>query len=161
MTTFDLEDDTVMSYCMYIVRQLNLTYPPTNWTEAKDLFSKINERSLWIFIHNGSKKLKKKRKNKIKSILWYSYLNNYFDDILAVIEALEYQLKHNMLKVSIKDTGKSHLKWYFNTQFYCLYIVWKVKIQLRKYINKFWYSYPVLITCWEKNDDEKITALLF
>ena len=43
---FDLEDDTVMSYCMYIVRQLNLTYPPTNWTEAKDLFSKINERSL-------------------------------------------------------------------------------------------------------------------
>ena len=46
LITFDLEDDTVMSYCMYIVRQLNLTYPPTNWTEAKDLLSKINERSL-------------------------------------------------------------------------------------------------------------------
>ena len=46
LLTFDLEDDTVMSYCMYIVRQLNLTYPPTNWTEAKDLFSKINER--WL-----------------------------------------------------------------------------------------------------------------
>ena len=45
LTAFDLEDDTVMSYCMYIVRQLNLRYPPTNWAEAKDLFSKINERS--------------------------------------------------------------------------------------------------------------------
>ena len=39
LLTFDLEDDTVMSYCMYIVRKLNLIYPPTNWTEAKDLFS--------------------------------------------------------------------------------------------------------------------------
>ena len=43
---FDLEDDTVVSYCKYIVRQLNLTYSPTNGTEAKDLFSKINGRSL-------------------------------------------------------------------------------------------------------------------
>ena len=46
LITFDLEDDTVMSYCTYILRQLNLTYPPINWTEAKDLFSKIDERSL-------------------------------------------------------------------------------------------------------------------
>ena len=48
--------------------------------------------------------------NKIKKILLCTYLNNYFDEILAVIEALEYQLKHNMLKVSIKDTGKNRLK---------------------------------------------------
>ena len=38
LITFDLEDNAVMSYCMYIVRQLNLTYPPINWTDAKDLF---------------------------------------------------------------------------------------------------------------------------
>ena len=29
LITWDPEDDTVMSYCMYIVRQLNLTYHPT------------------------------------------------------------------------------------------------------------------------------------
>ena len=50
--------------------------------------------------------------NKIKKLLLNSYLNNYFDEILAVIEALEYQLKHNMLKVNIKDTGKNRLKPY-------------------------------------------------
>ena len=48
--------------------------------------------------------------NKIKKILLFTYLNNYFDEILAVIEALEYQLKHNTLKVSIKDTGENRLK---------------------------------------------------
>ena len=41
---------------------------------------------------------------------WTFYFNNYFDDILAVIEVLENQLKHNMLKVSIKGTGKNRLK---------------------------------------------------
>ena len=30
LITFDLEDDIVMSYCMYIERQLDLTYTPTN-----------------------------------------------------------------------------------------------------------------------------------
>ena len=80
-----------MSYCMYVVRQLNLTYPPTNWTEVR--FKK------------NSKKM-----NKIKKIFLYTYLNNQFDEILVVIEVLEYQLKHNMLKVSIKTTGKNHLK---------------------------------------------------
>ena len=78
--------------------------------------------------------------NKIKKIFLYTYLNNYFDYILAVIEALEYQLKHNMLKFSIKDTVKNRWKWYFNAQFYRLHIVWKVKFRLRRYINKFWSS---------------------
>ena len=90
---------------MYIVR--HLTYSPTNWTEAKDLFSEINKSSLWIFIHNGT----------IKNILLYIYLNNYLDETLAVTEVLEYLLKHNTLKVSIKDTRKNRLKRYFNTQF--------------------------------------------
>ena len=35
-----------MSYCMYIVQQLNLVYPLTNWTEAKDLISKTDTISL-------------------------------------------------------------------------------------------------------------------
>ena len=30
LITFDLEEDILMSYCMYIVRQLDLTYTPTN-----------------------------------------------------------------------------------------------------------------------------------
>ena len=61
--------------------------------------------------------------NKIKNVLLYTYLNSYFDEILALIETLEYQLKHNMLKVNIEDTGKNRLKWSFNTQFCCFYIV--------------------------------------
>ena len=58
----------------------------------------------FLFI-KAQKKLQKM--NKIKKIFLYTYLNNYFDYILAVIEALEYQLKHNMLKFSIKDTVKN------------------------------------------------------
>ena len=48
--------------------------------------------------------------NKIKKILMHTYLKNYLDEILAVTEAVEYQLEHNMLKVSITDTGKKRLK---------------------------------------------------
>ena len=63
--TFDLDDDTVMSYCVYIVQQLNLAYPLTNWTEAKDLFSIINEtneiRFEFLFIKTR-RKLKKVHK---------------------------------------------------------------------------------------------------
>ena len=48
--------------------------------------------------------------NKIKKNFLCTYPDKYFDDILVVTEVLEYQLKHNMLKVSIKATGKNHLK---------------------------------------------------
>ena len=69
--TFDLDDDTVMSYCVYIVQQLNLAYPLTNWTEAKDLFSIINEtneiRFEFLFIKT---RRKLKKVHKIQKILF-------------------------------------------------------------------------------------------
>ena len=67
--TFDLEDDTVMSYCVHIVQQLNLTYPLTNWTEAKHLFSVINEinESRLKFLFTKARKTLKKT-NKIQKI---------------------------------------------------------------------------------------------
>ena len=48
-----------------------------------------------------------KKMNKIKKMLLYIYLDSYFHEILAVIEALEHQLKHNMFKVTINNTGKN------------------------------------------------------
>ena len=57
-----------MSYCKQIVRQSNLTYFATNWTEAKDLFPKIDKRSLKILIYNDSKNFVD------------TYFNNYFDE---------------------------------------------------------------------------------
>ena len=67
--TFDLEDDTVISYCVHIVQQLNLTYPLTNWTEAKHLFSVINEinESRLKFLFTKARKTLKKT-NKIQKI---------------------------------------------------------------------------------------------
>ena len=61
------------------------------------------------FLFITAQKKTNKRVNKIKKILLYTYVN-IMSTILAVIEALEYQLKHNMLKVSIKDTRKNRLK---------------------------------------------------
>ena len=79
---------------------------------------------------------------------------------MAIIEVLEYQLKRNMLKVSIKATGRNPLKWYFNMQFHRLYIVSIGKFRLRRrYIKKFWSSWPVLIASWENNNNKKLTAL--
>ena len=44
LTIFDLEGDTVMSYNIQTVQQLNLTYTAPNWTEVKDLFPKIDKK---------------------------------------------------------------------------------------------------------------------
>lgn len=65
LSTFDLEDDAVMSYCMYIVQQLNLTYLPKSLTEVKD--------------HNNKKRTNKQTlKQKFNSNLAQSALVTLF-----------------------------------------------------------------------------------
>ena len=78
--------------------------------KQKIYFQKLMKGRFEFVFPTAQEKLQKM--NKIKKLLLNSYLNNYFDEILAVMEALEYQLKHNMLKVNIKDTGKNRLKRY-------------------------------------------------
>ena len=87
LITFYLLEETVMSWCMYIVSELNLTYPPTNWTQAKDLFSKIKWKFALNFYSWLLKKTTKNEQNQNNFVV--HYFHNYFDEILAKEEALE------------------------------------------------------------------------
>ena len=73
---FDLDDDTVMPYCMYIMRHLHILQQ--TGLKQRIYFQKlIKVRFEFLFIMGKKKKTKKM--SKLKKILFYTYPNNYFD----------------------------------------------------------------------------------
>ena len=94
LSTFDLEDDAVMSYCMYIVQQLNLTYLPKSLTEVKD--------------HNDKKRTNKQtnKQANIKTKVQFKPSTVSISDVILVLLLFFFDQSSQLLVFLLKSLNR-------------------------------------------------------